>query len=175
LSWGGKNPLLRLLIDGEEFTFSTEVGVIEVVGAELEPKAPPEPRMQVEMSVPPIDWGDSLPRVHNREPYITINVMDASSVILRTPFPAYASVDLVYAKTNPSNPSTFTNVRSFSKREFEVVIVSETDGTLLEQSQAILIRVDTILGNALGEFVFIELLVLILFFFALGVFRGGLE
>jgi hypothetical protein len=31
------------------------------------------------------------------------------------------------------------------------------------------------LGNALGELAFIELLVLVLFFFALGVYKGGLE
>jgi hypothetical protein len=179
LTWGGRYPVLELEIDGKEFTFRSEEVAVEVVGAEGESKELIAPPIEVEVSVPPIDWGNSLPAtLKDDDPYIMILVTEASSAILRTSLHAYASFDLVYAKKNTDTSSTFTNTTRearINNKDFEVVVVSEADGVLLEEAQAGIMRANVSFGDTLGLLIFIEIVVVMLFLFALGVYRGGLE
>jgi hypothetical protein len=181
LTWGGRNSSLTLEIDGEAYAFraADEMVVERAVEAGAEVVESSTPPIVVDLYVPPIGWEDSLPAtLNNDEPYLGFTVTDAETALLHTQLPAHASFDLVYARKNADTPGTFTNTSRDSRinnQDFGVVVVSDAEGQLLQEADASLRLGAKSVGDRVGLVVFLELLVLAMLLFAIGVYRGGLE
>jgi len=202
LTWGGRNPRLWLQVDGEVYTFrSGSEGEGLQMEAPVEGTVPtPEPQLpgiDAEVSVQPVDWGESLPSLLNdRDPYMILIIKDASAAVQHVRLPARASFDLVYARGN--SPTTFTNrsrdaespgcdwrlgsqelpqpaCRYSNSQEFDLVVVSADEGASLEAARDAIARAGRSVVDVVGTIVLVELLVVAFLAFALGVYRGGLQ
>jgi hypothetical protein len=204
LTWGGRNPLLRLQVDGEVYTFrgeSGEAGLQMEAPAEgtaptMQPQLPP---VDAQVSVQPVDWGNRLPAsLRDRDPFMTLTIQDASAAVQHVRVPAQASFDLVYASRNSNSTTTFTNrtreaeppgcywrlgsqeapepgCKYANSHAFTLVVVSADAGAALEAARAEIARTGRSVIDVVGSIVFVELLVAVFLVFALGVYRGGLQ
>jgi hypothetical protein len=186
LTWGGRNASLRLNIGDDAVTFFSEELVVmeapeeEQVAVVEESGIRESPLRQVDMKLemPSADWGDSLPAtLRDDEPCLKIIVLAAPSDIWHSPIAAEASFDLVYAKKSSDGGSTFTNSTRDARinfRSFDLVIVSQTEWQLLNESQTQFISTKN-RGDAIGLWLFVEGMIVTLFLFGVWVYRGGLQ
>ena len=204
LTWGGRNPLLRLQVDGEVYAFRGKSGgeglQMELPADGTTPGMQPQlPPVVAEVSVQPVDWGDKLPAsLRDRDPFMTLTIKDASAAVQHVRLPAQASFDLVYASRNSNSTTTFTNrtreaeppgcywhlgsretaepgCKYANSHMLTLVVVSADEGTSLEAARAEIARTGRSAGEVIGAIAVVELLVAAFLAFALGVYRGGLQ
>lgn len=187
ITWGGSAPELVLQIEGTEYRLwdRDEGGLAALAPTDGESKealkdtgpAPSKP-VDAELSVRPVDWGDSLPRAYDNDPFMTFTITDASDEVLHVRLPARASFDLIFAKKNSDNSSTFTNTTLdayANNKEFDLVIASAAEGESLEAWSEEIAASGRSMLDKVGLIVLVESLVLGFLAFAFGVYRGGFE
>ena len=187
ITWGGSAPELLLQLDGAEYRLRDKDGggatALAPVDGESEgvPEEPPPAQrkpVDAELAVRPVDWGDSLPRAYDNDPFMTFTITEASDEVLHRRLPARASFELVFAKKNSDNSATFSNVSRkahANAKEFDLIIGSAAEGDSLAAWSDEIAQSGRSTLDKFGAFVVAELLALGLLAFAFGVYRGGFE